>query len=53
MENIDVAAAIEHIKAAQLLNAKLQELNAVGTNDWHCHETIDDRLHDALTKLGD
>lgn len=48
-----LTSAIEHVKAAQAENAGLQESHLIGSPVWHRHETIDDRLHDTLTALGD
>jgi hypothetical protein len=44
--------AITKLQEARKLNDQMQKA-AVGTPEWHMHETIDDRLHDALTALGD
>lgn len=44
---------VEHVNKAAKLNAKLQEGFIVGSPGWYTHETIDDELHNALTKLGD
>lgn len=49
--------AIRHLialaKRAAELNAELQSEHVVGTPKWHAHESIDDKLHDMLTALGD
>lgn len=44
--------AIWHLQQAQKLNNKMQEPLVPGTDAWHRHEAIDDRLHDALSELG-
>ncbi len=44
--------AIGELLAAQRLVAALQERCEVGDRLWHKLETIDDRLHAALSKLG-
>ena len=49
----NIATAIKNIKMAQAFNTAQQELCVLGAPDWHRHETIDDRLHDALAALGD
>jgi hypothetical protein len=48
-----IAAAIVEIKAAQEMNAGLQRKTESGSESWHAHESIDDRLHAALGLLGD
>lgn len=45
--------AIGKLLEAQKLNAGMQKKHEAGTPDWHMHETIDDRIHDALSALGD
>lgn len=47
-----VEEAIAAVTAAQSVNNKLQGAFKVGSIEWHQCETIDDRLHDALTALG-
>lgn len=44
---------IEHVNNARKRNDQLQEAHKVSSAEWHAHETIDDELHNALTKLGD
>lgn len=44
--------AVEKILIAQQLNAQMQRAHEPGTSAWHHHETIDDKLHDALAALG-
>lgn len=44
---------IELIQNAQKLNEAFQKKTVIGSTEWHAHETIDDKLHDALTLLGD
>lgn len=57
-ERISVGAAqkideaIAEVLMAQRLVAQLQDGCEVGDSLWHRLETIDDRLHDALSKLG-
>lgn len=46
-------AAIAKLHEAQKLNEGMQKRHAAGAPDWHMHETIDDRIHDALSLLGD
>lgn len=46
-------SVIEQLKQAQTLNDSLQKLTGQSSVAWHRHETIDDRIHDALEKLGD
>ena len=42
---------IRNVKKAAELNAEIQAKYVVGSPEWHKHETIDDRLFDALTAL--
>jgi len=44
--------AVEKIIEAQLLNSQMQQAYKIGDSMWHRHETIDDKLHDALEVLG-
>lgn len=46
-------SVIEQIKVAQKLNDEIQVTFPHGSLEWHKCETIDDRLFDALTELGD
>lgn len=46
-------SVIEQLKQAQTMNDSLQKLTGQNSVAWHRHETIDDRIHDALEKLGD
>lgn len=48
-----VNTAIVHVKTAQDLVDKAQGQFELGSPEWHRLETVDDRLHDALTALGD
>jgi hypothetical protein len=45
-------AAIINLLEAQKLNETMQKKHVEGSPDWHMHETIDDKIHDALSKLG-
>lgn len=45
--------AIWHLHQAKKRNDTMQEATEVNSPAWHGHETIDDRLHDALSELGD
>jgi len=45
-------AAISSLLEAQKLNETMQKKHAQGAPDWHMHETIDDKIHEALSKLG-
>lgn len=49
----DIEEAIDELRKAVRLVADLQADCVIGDSLWHKLETIDDRLHDALTKLGD
>jgi len=53
---MDVMSSIEQvvrkIEWAVRENAELQRKAAPGSPDWHRHETIDDRLHEAIAALG-
>lgn len=53
MPTTDKQKAIDAVKEAQRINAEMQALYRAGSAQWHQHETIDDKLHDALTALGD
>lgn len=44
--------AIWHLQQAQKRNSAMQEKHKAGTPEWHNHESIDDRLHDALSEMG-
>lgn len=44
---------IASVKAAMVLNAQLQKGHAMSSVKWNKHESIDDKLHDALCKLKD
>lgn len=46
-------SVIEQIKVAQQLNDEIQATFQHGSLEWHKCETIDDRLFEALTELGD
>lgn len=46
-------AAIAKLLEAQKLNEAMQKKHAPGSPDWHMHESIDDRIHDVLSLLGD
>lgn len=48
-----VQNAIWHLLEAKKRNDAEQEKHKPGTPAWHAHETIDDRLHDALSELGE
>lgn len=45
--------AVREVKQAANLASELQDQKDFGSSEWHQLETIDDRLHDALTALGD
>lgn len=45
--------AVAYVKAAMVLNAQLQKGHAMSSVKWNKHESIDDKLFDALGKLGD
>lgn len=45
--------AVGKLKQAAEANAELQAEFAVGSTTWHKHETVDDRINDVLTLLGD
>lgn len=47
-----IDAAVEKILEAQKLNESMQRSHKPGDPAWHLHETIDDKLHDALAALG-
>lgn len=44
---------IDALHEISRLNSLLQEKYAVGSSEWHQCETIDDRIYDALAKLGE
>lgn len=44
--------AVTAILKAQQMNRNMQRSHAPGSDAWHTHETIDDKLHDALGALG-
>lgn len=44
--------AVAKILEAQQLNATMQRKHELGSTAWHEHETVDDKLHDALASLG-
>ena len=44
--------AVEMIVQAQRFNTQMQRKHAISSTEWHEHEAIDDRLHDALGALG-
>jgi hypothetical protein len=44
--------AVELIIQAQRFNSNMQRKHKLGSVEWHEHEAIDDRLHDALAALG-
>lgn len=44
---------VQTVKEAQAKNSDMQEKVEFGSAEWHLHETVDDKLHDALTLLGD
>lgn len=46
-------AVILKLHEAQRLNEGMQKKTEKGSPDWHMHETIDDRIHEALSLLGD
>lgn len=48
-----IEKAIVEIKIAQEMNAGLQRKTESGSEGWHAHESIDDRLHASLALLGD
>ena len=48
-----IASAIEQIKSAQLVNEVMQKNCQTGSQTWHQHETVADRLRTALAKLGE
>jgi len=48
-----VAKAIKQIELAMVRNDAMQKSCDSGGDLWHGHETIDDRLHDALAALGE
>lgn len=48
-----VMRAIAAVNEAKKLNDQLQAQYKTGTSQWHQCESIDDKLHDALTALGD
>lgn len=45
--------AIAALRSAQQMNESLQKKVVHGSSDWHVFESIDDKIHDALTLLGD
>lgn len=45
--------AVSNLQESMRLNAAMQAKHAVGTPEWHAHETIDDRLHDVSCALGE
>lgn len=45
--------AVSFINEARKLNEAEQKKHAGCTTEWHVHETIDDKLHEALLLLGD
>jgi hypothetical protein len=48
-----IDAAISSIKEAEKINQEVQSLFKQGSPPWHKCESIDDRLHECLVKLGD
>lgn len=50
---IDVVKVVEHLNAAKERNDELQKNFEGGSAAWHACETIDDRIHDALSLLGE
>lgn len=48
-----VLRAIAAVNEAKKLNDQLQAQYKTDTAQWHQCESIDDKLHDALTALGD
>ena len=44
---------IDYLHEAQQRNAELQKTFKAGTPNWHSCETVDDKIHEALTLLGD
>lgn len=48
-----VMRAIEAVNTAKKLNDQMQAQYKTGTAQWHQCESIDDKLHEALTALGD
>ena len=53
---MDIMSTIEQVvrklEWAKRENAELQRKAAPGSPDWQRHETIDDKLHEAITALG-
>lgn len=52
-QSVDVPGAIQQVKAAQLLVAQRQATLVTASVEWHHCKDVDDRLHEALEKLGD
>jgi hypothetical protein len=53
---VDIMTKIEEVvrklEWAQRENAELQRKTSSGSPDWRRHETIDERLHEAVAALG-
>jgi hypothetical protein len=47
-----IEEVVRKIEWAMRENDALQRKATVGSPDWHRHETIDDRLHEAVAALG-
>lgn len=50
---MDIEKAIEILKVWQAENEQRQLAVRIGSVDWHMRETIDDKIHELLTCLGD
>lgn len=48
-----VKLAITKLYDAKKINDTMQKKHEQGAPDWHMHESIDDRIHEALSALGD
>lgn len=48
-----LAQVVDKLTSMKTQNDALQSVTAVGSPAWHVHETIDDRIHEALELLGE
>jgi len=48
-----LAMVVALIHNAQQINAEMQAKTTQGSPEWHRHEDLDDKLHNALEHLGD
>ncbi len=55
VSNIETVAkkVIAKLQEAQRMNDGMQKAHALGSPKWHTHESIDDRIHEALSLLGE